>query len=183
MRRLATTISALALSLALGAPAIAGGWAATTLDEVPPDMQAGETYQIGYTIRQHGVTPVNVEQMGGTTEIQLRSPDGAKTLSYRGVREGATGHYVAKVTFPYEGAWTWSVTQGPFEAQPLGTVKVLPAAGAAAAQPAPAGAAAPAQQPASTSPFLVIALLLATAGAAVLFGTRVAAFAGRRASA
>ncbi|MGH2379588.1 MAG: hypothetical protein ACRDGT_14115, partial [Candidatus Limnocylindria bacterium] len=123
MRRVLATLTALALSLALGAPAIAGGWAATTLDEVPPDVRAGDTYQIGYTIRQHGVTPVNVDK----TEIRLTSPDGAKTLSYAGVREGATGHYVAKVTFPYEGAWSWSVTQGRFGAQPLGTVKVLPA--------------------------------------------------------
>lgn len=183
MRRILLTLSVVLLTLALGAPAIAGGWAATTLDEVPPDMRAGDTYQIGYTIRQHGVTPVNVEQLGGTTEIRLTSPDGAKTLSYTGVREGATGHYIAKIMFPYEGAWTWSVTQGPFDAHPLGTVKVLPAAGAAAQPAQPAAAGAPAQQPASTNPFLVVALLLAVAGAAVLFGTRVAAFAGRRASA
>lgn len=183
MRRILVTLAAVLLTLALGAPAIAGGWAATTLDEVPPDMRAGETYQIGYTIRQHGVTPRNVEDMGGTTEIRITSPDGAKTLSYAGVREGATGHYIAKITFPYEGAWTWSVTQGPFQPQALGTVKVLPAAGAAAQPAQPAAAGASARQPASTNPFLAIVLLLAVAGAAVLFGTRVAAFAGRRASA
>lgn len=185
MRRLVTTLSALVLTLALGAPALAGGWAVTTLDELPPQIQAGQEYAIGYTIRQHGERPINVAEMGGTTQILITSPDGAKTLRYNGVQTGARGHYVAKVMFPYDGAWQWQVTQGPFEAQSLGIVKVLPAAGAVAQQPAPAAAAAPApvQQPAQPNGLLVTALLLASAGAAILFGTRVAAFAARRTTA
>ncbi|HEX9437114.1 MAG TPA: hypothetical protein VGA16_08165 [Candidatus Limnocylindria bacterium] len=181
--RAITAVSALVLTLALGAPALAGGWAVTTLDQLPPDFRAADTYAIGYTIRQHGVTPINVESMGGTTEIQITAPDGAKTLKYRGVPDGATGHYVAKVIFPYQGAWTWQVTQGPFQAQALGTIDVLAAAGAEApVQPAaPVAVAAPAQQqPAGPNGLLVTALLLAMAGAAVLFGSRLAVFADRR---
>lgn len=183
MKRLLTTLSALALTLALGAPAIAGGWAATTLDDLPPNMQAGTEYAIGYTIRQHGVTPVNVENMGGTTQIRITAPTGAKTLSYTGVQTGATGHYVAKVIFPYDGDWTWQVTQGPFEAQPLGVVKIAPAGSVDNTPAQPAAAAAPAPQPAGPNPFLVTALLLASVGAAILFGTRVAALSARRATA
>lgn len=183
--RLLTALTALILTLALGAPALAGGWAVTTLDQLPPELRATETYSIGYTIRQHGATPINVEQMGGTTEIQITSPDGAKTLRYKGVPEGATGHYVAKVIFPYDGTWSWRVTQGPFEAQSLGPITVLPFAAAPPAQGAPAAAAAPAQTPAPSGPnaLLVTALLLASAGAAILFGSRLAVFAGRRATA
>lgn len=187
MRRLATALTALALSVALGAPALAGGWAVTTLDELPADIVAGDTYTIGYTIRQHGVTPIDVAKMGGTTEIQITSPDGAKTVSYRGVQNGPTGHYVAEVTFPYEGSWTWQVTQGPFRPQALAPVTVAPAAAAAnaPAQAAPAPAAAPATtpQPAAPNPLLVTAVLLALAGAAILFGNRLAVFADRRAAA
>ena len=182
--RTLTLLSTLVLTLALGATALAGGWAVTTLDQLPPDFRAQETYSIGYTIRQHGETPVNVDKapFNSTTEIRITSPDGAKTLSYKGVQTGATGHYVAQVIFPYDGAWTWKVTQGPFEAQSLGQVKVLPFAGAAQ-QAAPAGAAAPAPvSPSGPNPMLITALLLATAGAAILFGTRLAAF-GRRAKA
>src|SRR5438128_12344573 len=35
----------------------AGGWAITTLDSLPNELRAGETYAIGYVIRQHGQTP------------------------------------------------------------------------------------------------------------------------------
>lgn len=193
MRRLVTAATALALTLALAATAFAGGWAVTTLDQLPPDMRAAQSYAIGYTIRQHGVTPVNVEPMGGTTEIQITAPDGAKTLRYKGAPEGATGHYVATVIFPYQGVWTWQVTQGPFQPQGLGTTNVLapvgadasaPAAPAAAAAAAPAAAAqAQAPQPAGPNALVVIALLLASAGAAILFGSRLAVFADRRAAA
>lgn len=183
MRRLVIALTATALSLLMAAPAFAGGWAVTTLDQLPPDFRAAQSYAIGWTIRQHGVTPVNVEEMGGTTEIQITAPDGAKTLKYRGTQSGAVGHYTANVIFPYQGSWTWQVTQGPFQPQGLGTIVVLAPAGAdAPAQPAAPVAAAPApqQQPAGPNPLLVIALLLASAGAAILFGSRLAVFADRR---
>jgi hypothetical protein len=184
MRRLVTALTATALSLLMAAPAFAGGWAVTTLDDLPPDIRAAQSYTIGYTIRQHGVTPIDVETMGGTTEIQITAPDGAKTLKYKGTQTGATGHYTATVIFPYQGSWTWQVTQGPFQPQGLGTVSVLAPAGAdAPAQPAApvaAAAPAPAQQPAGPNSLLVIALLLASAGAAILFGSRLAVFADRR---
>jgi hypothetical protein len=207
-------ILALTLVLGLAAPAAAGGWAVTTLDALPGEIVAGETYQIGWTIRQHGQTPIDVESMGGTTEIVASAPGGKKTLSFLGRRDGPTGHYVTSVTFPIEGTWTWQVTQGPFEAQSLGTVVVAAAgaqagkdaaakaakeaAAAAAAKDAAAvaakdaaaqsgaanGAPAPAA-PRSDGPngWLVAALILASVGAALFFGSRVAALAPRPRSA
>ena len=56
-----------ALALALATPALGGGWAVTTLDNDPDPDDAGRTYSIGYTIRQHGVTPISVDR----TEIQV----------------------------------------------------------------------------------------------------------------
>ncbi len=50
--------------------ASAGGWAVTTLDTLPRQFNAGETYRIGYTVRQHGETPLR----GGTTAIELQRP-------------------------------------------------------------------------------------------------------------
>lgn len=178
-------IATLALLLALGTTALAGGWAVTTLDTLPPDISAGQTYTIGWTIRQHGVTPVDVERLGGTTELIATSPDGSRTLSFAGRRDGDTGHYAAKVTFPSEGTWTWKVTQAPFQPQPLGTVVVSPAlAGSDAARGANAANTAASGAPAPISnPWLVLALLLASGGAAVLFGTRVAALTVRPRSA
>jgi len=175
------------LTLALAAPALAGGWAVTTLDSVPTDMQAGQTYSIGFTIRQHGVTPVDLADVS----LTLTSPDGAKNVTVPAAREGATGHYLAKVTFPYDGVWSWSVNQDWFGPYSLGKIQILAAAGAqpatnaaqaAAAQAAQQGA--PAQPaPAAPNALLITALLLAISGAAILFGSRLAAFTSRRATA
>ena len=194
MRRAAliATFGAL-LTIAAALPAMGGGWAVTTLDSIPDRFDAGQTYAVSYTIRQHGVTPVNVEAMdpSSRTEIRVTDPT-SKTLSFPGVRSGATGHYVAQVSFPAAGTWTWEVTQGPFAPQGLGTITVLVAGVAApAAQPplaAPAGPAAtaalgaqaapvasgPARTAGTLEPLLAAGLILALAGAAALLGTRLA---------
>ena len=53
----------------------------TTLDTVPDGFAAGGAYDIGYTIRQHGMTPINVAdfQCRGacTTAIVLTSASGS----------------------------------------------------------------------------------------------------------
>ncbi len=156
------------LTLTLAMPALAGGWAVTTLDSLPDRFVAGETYELGYTIRQHGVTPVNVDK----TQVRI-SEDGGKRLSFDGIRDGGTGHYIAKVSFPKAGAWTWEVTQEPFAPHALGPITAVApplAAGQASAPPVPA------QQPRS-EPLIVLGIALALAGAIALFGTRIVAYA------
>ena len=106
--------------LALVGPVLAGGWAVTTLDALPEDgFRTGETYRVGYMIRQHGQTPYP----GARTEIIIRSSAG-EASRFPGVAEGTVGHYVAEVTFPAAGDWSWEVTQGPFEPQKLGSLRV-----------------------------------------------------------
>jgi hypothetical protein len=113
-------------TLWLTSSALAGGFAITTLDTVPQDIRAGQTYPIGYTIRQHGVTPVR----DATPKVIISSVSGER-LSFAGSAEGEPGHYVSQVTFPSEGEWAWEVDQSPFPApQKLGSIAV-------AAVPAP----------------------------------------------
>lgn len=159
-----------ALVLALATPAVGGGWAVTTLDNVPDPFDAGHTYAIGYTIRQHGVTPISVDR----TEIQATHSESGKRLAFPGVADGPVGHYLAQVTVPAAGSWTWEVTQGPFAPQPLGTLSVgMPATAAAPA--AVTGPQAPATQaPTGPNGLLLGGLLVALAGAAVLFGGQLA---------
>ena len=125
MRRtiLALTVFALALA-ALGTPTLAGGWAVTTFDDMPGQIVSGKDYALGYTIRQHGATPVNVSR----TEIVAVAVSG-RTLSFPGRPDGAVGHYVATVFFPAGGTYTWHVTQGEFAPQDLGRLSVIAAAG------------------------------------------------------
>ncbi len=47
--------------------AFAGGWAIASFDEVPGDFQAGATYDLEYTILQHGETPVDV----GNSQVRI----------------------------------------------------------------------------------------------------------------
>jgi hypothetical protein len=112
----------------LAAPSAgAGGWAVTTLDAVPTDPVAGTPVDIGYTIRQHGVTPVELDG----TAIVVHLVDGP-AQRFVGRPDGVVGHYVATVTFPTGGMVRWGVEQGWFAPQDLGTIQVR-ASGAAAA--------------------------------------------------
>ena len=114
-------LACLGLALVWAPSVFAGGWAVTTLDPLPTELRAGQTYAIGYVIRQHGQTPFTSAQ----TAIQIRSSDSEAPLRFRATADGAPGHYVAQVTFPAAGEWQWDVDQTPFAPQALGTIRVL----------------------------------------------------------
>jgi hypothetical protein len=156
--------------LMLAAPAaVAGGWAITSMDELPGEFRAGETYQLGYTILQHGKTPVD----GAMTEITARNTATGETLRFVGEADGKPGHYVAEVTFPQGGSWTWSVTQGAFAVHELGELTVSAAPVAAVA--ATAGA-----QATASLPIWGLVLATATVIALGVFATQLVAAIRRR---
>jgi hypothetical protein len=122
LRLLATAAAAVAILTAPGARATAGNWAVASLDEVP-SASAGETAPIGFTILQHGVTPVRVS---GEVGIEIRHADGSVDV-VPALPEGAPGHYVAAVTFPDSvGSYEWAVRMGPFGTHELDTLDVDP---------------------------------------------------------
>jgi hypothetical protein len=119
MQRIALALGCAALLLVMASPASAGGFAVTTLDSVPAPLVAGQTYHIGFMLRQHGITPVR----DATPSIVIRS--GRLRQAFPAKADGVAGHYMASVTFPSDGEWTWSVDQSPFPApQELGAVTV-----------------------------------------------------------
>ena len=120
-------ILAVAALFALAAPALAGGWAITTVDTLPQEFRAGETYTIGFTILQHGTMPFE----GAETEIRVISTTTRERHTFAGRPEGAKGHYVAEVRVPSAGEWRWEVQPGWFEKQDLGLLNVLPPLSAA----------------------------------------------------
>jgi hypothetical protein len=138
MRRI-LTIGLVALALVVSAlPAgasVRGGWATTTLDDVT-DPAPGETLEVGFTILQHGRTPVDV------ADVAVIVHDGASDQRWPAVPDGAVGHYTAEVTFPDDGSYEWGVEQGWFGEFPLGTLHIGDSAAAAAAAATGAGAAA-----------------------------------------
>jgi len=152
--------------LGLSAPALGGGFAVATLDRDPDRFEAGRTYSIGYTIRQHGVTPISVDR----TEIRITGSDSGQRLAFPGVPEGPLGHYVAKVTIPAAGSWIWEITQDPFAPHQLGALRTT----ASGAAPAPAGVTPGGSATAGPDGLLLSSVLIALAGTAVFIGTHLA---------
>jgi len=56
--------AAIVALLALATPALAGGWAVVTLDSLPREVRAGASFQLGFTVLQHGKTPTNLDLNG-----------------------------------------------------------------------------------------------------------------------
>jgi len=85
-------------------PVFAGGWAVITLDEIPTDIVAGEPVTIGFTVMQHGKTPMN--DLTPTITANFHKD---QEFTFTAVHDGKPGHYTATLTFPTEGKWDWSV--------------------------------------------------------------------------
>ena len=121
----------LALLFALGfaIPVFAGGWAVITLDELPTDLVAGKPLKIGFTVLQHGRTPMTELE----PTITAKSPSGEK-LIFTAVPEGKPGHYAATITFPREGEWEWSIQAFTMD-QPMPVLTVAASTAASASQP------------------------------------------------
>ena len=102
------SLAAAALLVALSAGAAsAGGWAAIKADTGnPPQPNAGETFTFGFTVLQHGVTPAGWVET--PTFLGINGSTGER-VEAKAVAQGADGHFVATVTFPSAGYWTWQV--------------------------------------------------------------------------
>jgi cytochrome c551/c552 len=120
-RFLLVAVLALAGAAAAALPAGAvrtGGWAVTTIDPIAAAPVAGRPIRITFTVRQHGVRPVNV-----AAAIEIVAHDGAET-AFSGRPLALPGRYAALVTFPQAGSWRWRVLQGLFGPQGLGSITV-----------------------------------------------------------
>jgi len=95
---------ALLLSLVFAIPVFAGGWAVITLDEFPAGIVAGEPLTIGFTVLQHGKTP-----MIGLYPTITANLYKEQEFVVNAEPEGKPGHYTATLMFPKEGEWRWSI--------------------------------------------------------------------------
>ena len=106
-RRILRGLAAATLLVALSAGAAsAGGWATIQADSGnPPQPNAGEPFTFGFTVLQHGVTPAGWET---PTFLGINGATGER-VEAKAVAQGADGHFVATVTLPSGGFWTWQV--------------------------------------------------------------------------
>jgi cytochrome c2 len=84
----------------------AGGWAVITVDDLPDTVEAGKPVALTYTVRQHGVEPLD-RLRGG-----IEATSGRATA--RGtVTEGKQrGRYTASLALPTAGEWTVTIKSG-----------------------------------------------------------------------
>jgi len=115
----ACLLTVVVCALGFGSTASAGGWAVSTLDEIPVPT-VGEPIDVGFTIRQHGITPVDLTENVGITVTLV----GGAARYFPAAGDGTVGHYVARVEFPSAGQYQWSIRQGGFGEQDLGRIDV-----------------------------------------------------------
>jgi cytochrome c2 len=166
IQKLRSLIAALCLlALATLAPAaLAGGWAAVTLDALPTRVVAGEPLNIGFMVRQHGVRPMQ----GLRPVITARHASTNRELTALAQEQGEVGHYAVTLTFPEAGGWSWSIDAFGAFPQPMPALNVLTAAG----QNAPV---APRPAPLPSLPMLGLALGVIGVGAGLIAALRLRA--------
>ncbi|NJM06287.1 hypothetical protein HC891_08945 [Candidatus Gracilibacteria bacterium] len=123
----------------------AGGWSVITLDAGglldPTDakhdgVSADQPFIIGFTVLQHGITPL--ADLSPT--ITLRHEESGEEVVVIARPEGTKGHYIAEITLPRAGNWAWEIAAfgAPAAFNPIDVRApraALPAAGAYNALP------------------------------------------------
>lgn len=86
---------AAALAAGLGSNGLVGGWAVITVENPPEYLEAGTTYVIEYTVRQHGTTLLT--GLDGTLLVQ---PSGTDPVIIEAKPGSSAGHYLATLPVP-----------------------------------------------------------------------------------
>ncbi len=149
--------------LGLTSPTRAGGWAVVTLDALPEEPRAGQTLQLGFMVRQHGVEPVDFVQ----PYLSASNIDNGESIRVDARNEGPVGHFSVDVTFPSAGTWAWQITPEPFQPTNLGQLAVLPAVAAHVEAPSASVAAVEPTMSRSTLRWIGTFLVLAAAALAL----------------
>lgn len=141
------------LLLLLVPAVLAGGWAVVTLDDAPGEIHAGQPWTVGFTVLQHGQTPVHTAFDVPVEPVLIAIQKGTgERVQATATPTKEVGHFTLEVTFPSEGEWSWTIEPSPLAGdtkfEPLNVlpavvaapVKQLPQAQPGAASPSPAGA-------------------------------------------
>jgi hypothetical protein len=105
-----------------------GGWAVTTVENVPEYAVAGKPFELTYTVRQHGLSLLT--GLGGAVTAQSGSE--VKNFGALGLGEGM---YRSTITIPRAGEWTLTVRTGFMNS--TGSMLPIKVIGASAPAPAP----------------------------------------------
>ncbi len=96
-------VLAILFAFALAVPAFAGGWAVITLDELPAGVIAGDPFTVGFTVLQHGKTPLT------DLDPVIIARSGKEKVTVFAKEHGKPGHYEVDITLPSAGEWEWTI--------------------------------------------------------------------------
>jgi cytochrome c2 len=122
------------VALAAVVPVFAGGWAVITLDQLPGNVEADQPLEIGFMVRQHGVTPMS----GQTPLVKAHLANSTKSVIVEASEEGEVGHYMATLTLPQTGEWSWSIQAFTVDQPMPALIVVEPSVAVAKNEPATA---------------------------------------------
>lgn len=91
-------------SLVFSMTTLAGGWAEVDDIVVPDEITAGEPFRIDFTLKQHGVTPVDWPDAYFTA-----MSDAGESVTFDAEPGETTGAWSVDVTLPRNGIWTWDI--------------------------------------------------------------------------
>jgi hypothetical protein len=115
------------LGLLVAGTALAGNFGEVTfIDGADGPPSAGEEREIRFSLLQHGVAPIQ----DGRVELTVTNRQTHERLTVVATHE-RDGIWVARVTFPAEGAWDFRVSHQWFETSQSVTRTVGPAEGTA----------------------------------------------------
>jgi cytochrome c2 len=103
-------------------PALAGGWAVVTLDELPADVVAETPFTVRFSVRQHGQSLIG----GLAPEITAVHPETGQSITVQAEAAKQNGYYAATITLPGEGQWRWHINVFGAD-QPMPDITVQPA--------------------------------------------------------
>ena len=76
-----------------------------TLDENPGTVLKDRQWEVGFTVLQHGRTPVG----GLRPTVTLIHRESREIVEFEASEEGALGHYTVSLSLPDSGTWDWSI--------------------------------------------------------------------------
>ena len=84
----------------------AGGWAVTTVEDLPHQFAAGKPTTLTYSVRQHG------RHLVSGLQGHLTATSGDRQIDAAAVATSKTGYYTATLTLPTTGEWTITIDSG-----------------------------------------------------------------------
>ena len=98
------SVASAALTLALVATAVAGGWSVITVENLPDYLVAGNSTTLTLMVRQHGRTLSD-----GARTVVTASNETGRTSTADAKPTGKAGQYKAELSVPEAGLWTIKV--------------------------------------------------------------------------